>query len=300
MKKFLTITLAIAMILTMGSISAFAATTNIDEAPGSDSADVKASYQAGSTGGTVYSVDIEWGSLEFIYTDAAAGTWNPGTHTYDGAITAAGWNCASGADEITITNHSNAAIKAELTYASDAAHTTVTGAFDQSTLNLDTADGIAVGSAPNATAKLTLSGTMAETAGTVTVGTVTVTIYGGGPLYTQGTLVSYNGYNCIVYSATNKSVSLLSTTPVSTLLQTSWANHIATIGGRGFTLEEFTYWARQGYNSGTSVHWITPGADYNAARIISNNITTLTATGNNYGTLAFDVTGNDLTNITVS
>lgn len=68
----------------------------------------------GSSGGTVYSVDIEWGSMVFEYVYKKGETWNPETHEYSTGTTSVGWQPAanknsSGLDSnvIKVTNHSN-------------------------------------------------------------------------------------------------------------------------------------------------------------------------------------------------
>ena len=78
MKKILFLVLALALVMSLG-IPAFAAEIN-----GDNSKDVTANYQAGEASQKVYLVDIVWGSLEFTYTDASEGTWDPETHTYTG------------------------------------------------------------------------------------------------------------------------------------------------------------------------------------------------------------------------
>jgi len=187
MKKFLTITLAIAMILTMGSISVFAATTNIDEVPGSDSADVKATYEAGSTASTVYSVDIEWGSLEFTYTAEKQGEWDPATHTYDG-LEYAKWSTETGDNIIKVSNHSNTSVGVQAKYTKDSAYTGISGKFSAigaSGINTDTLTAIPLVSAvgkpandPNSVSiSLSLTGDLDSSVTTATkIGTVTITI----------------------------------------------------------------------------------------------------------------------------
>ena len=175
MKKLLVIILSVAMLCT-SSVAAFAATNPITTFGGTDSASVKGTYLSGSASGPVYHVDITWGSMEFTYTDASEGTWNWETHSYDGA-TAAAWSCASGANKITVTNHSNADVKATLTYNKAPDFEGITGTFDTSVFNLATAVGTDFDEAPAATAYLTLSGALSKdtTPGT-TIGTVTVTL----------------------------------------------------------------------------------------------------------------------------
>ena len=55
--------------------------------------------------GTIYSVDMVWDSLNFVY-DLGAGTWDPLSHTVSGG--SAAWQDTSA--NIVVTNHSNAAV----------------------------------------------------------------------------------------------------------------------------------------------------------------------------------------------
>ena len=173
MKKLTALFLAIMLVAAM-STTAFAA--SITTAGGSNSANVTGSYVAGSAGDTVYSVDVAWGSMAFTYTGASTGTWQPSTHTYSSA-TAAGWSCADGANKITITNHSNTAVTAALSYTPGASYSGITGAFDNNSLSLATAVGTEVAGAPSASALLTLTGELASSVTeAATIGSVTVSI----------------------------------------------------------------------------------------------------------------------------
>lgn len=174
MKKVVTILIVIAL-LSMASVTAFAASP-ITSVGDSDSVDVKGTYVAGTAATTVYSVDIAWGSMEFTYTDASQGTWNPETHQYDGAGTGT-WSCETDANKITVTNHSNAAVIAQFSYAPESGYNAISGAFTNETLNLNTAVGTEVLSAPSGSVTLSLTGELSsETAANTKIGTVTVTL----------------------------------------------------------------------------------------------------------------------------
>lgn len=174
MKKVLTIILTLAM-LSMTSVTAFAASP-ITANGGSDSADVKGTYVAGGTATTVYSVDITWGSMDFTYTDASQGTWNPQTHQYDDAAPAK-WSCEADANKIEVTNHSNDAVIAQFSYASESGYSEINGAFSKNTLNLDTAVGTEVLDAPSDSVTLSLTGELSSDASASTkIGSVTVTL----------------------------------------------------------------------------------------------------------------------------
>ncbi len=170
MKKLLAMIFVLALASVM-SLTAFAATP-ITSVGGSDSAEVKGTYAAGSATPTVYKVDISWGSMEFTYT-AASQEWDPTTHSYKESTTAA-WTCAEGANKITVTNHSNADVKASLTYTASADYAGISGTFSANELSLKTAVGTTVANAPTASATLTLAGDLAADADDVTIGTVTV------------------------------------------------------------------------------------------------------------------------------
>lgn len=174
MKKVLTIILSLAL-LSMASVTAFAASP-ITANGGSDSADVKGTYVAGGTATTVYSVDIAWGSMDFTYTGASQGTWNPQTHQYDGAALAE-WSCVENANKIEVTNHSNAAVNAQFSYVSKSGYNGINGAFSKNTLNLGTAVDTEVSNAPSGSVTLSLSGALSsDTAADTKIGTVTVTL----------------------------------------------------------------------------------------------------------------------------
>lgn len=178
MKKILTFLLA-ALILMSLSVTAFAAELPDNATDDNKSKDITANYVAGTSAGAVYLVDIAWGSLEFTYTSASEGAWNPETHTYDGA-SAASWTCEAGANEVKVTNHSNAAVVVSIANSNVTEGITLT--WDDASLELATADNGengAAGTPTTATAKLTVSGDLAETTEKVTIGAVTLTLNEG-------------------------------------------------------------------------------------------------------------------------
>ena len=67
-------------------------------------------YEGGEEAEPVISVDIEWGSMDFVYTPYEE--WNPVTHTYEPAEGYTGtWELAYGKNNhVRVVNHSNAAV----------------------------------------------------------------------------------------------------------------------------------------------------------------------------------------------
>ena len=172
MKKLLSVILALVMALSL-SVTAFAATNDGTQ---DTEITVNGTYTPGTTADEIISADIAWDAMDFTYTGASQGTWNPVTHAYEGAIDG-GWSDNTPA--ITVTNHSNAAINATLGFTADV--TGIVGTFTESSgtendkvLELATAEGTEVGSAPKATANFSISGAAIDA--DKTLGTITVTI----------------------------------------------------------------------------------------------------------------------------
>ena len=179
-KKKTALVLTLAMVFSLAPLSVYAET--ISTVGGAASCDVKATYTtdtsggAGGAGGTVYSVDIDWGNMEFTYT-AAAGVWDPKTHTITGADGGTWKANNTDGNKIKVTNHSNAAVTATFSYAAAPSYEGISGSFDKTTLNLATAVDTEVSNAPSDTAALTLDGALdSNTAAGTTIGTITVTL----------------------------------------------------------------------------------------------------------------------------
>lgn len=120
MKKIFALVLAVVMLASFG-VTAFA-TENAETNDGSKSTSiaVNGKFKEGAPSDDVISVNVVWDEMNFTYTAASKGTWNPQTHGYDGA-TAGEWTW-DGATEskkkpfITVTNHSNINVVASFAF----------------------------------------------------------------------------------------------------------------------------------------------------------------------------------------
>ena len=167
-------------IVSLTSITAFADVSLPKEEGGNkdESFDVNAKYVLGGKESTVYSVDVTWGSMDFTYTSAFKGNWNPTTHQYDGA-TDAKWTCKENANVITVTNHSNAGVSLSFEYKSAENYSSIIGTFDEPLVELPTAEGTTRANAPTGRTTLTLSGDMptgTTTETNIVIGAITVTL----------------------------------------------------------------------------------------------------------------------------
>lgn len=169
MKKLTALILAIAVLMAM-STTALAETITT----GDQTIDVEAKYQDNTSTAPVYSVDINWGAMQFTYTESGSMTWNPDDHTYTDNTTA-GWTATG--NTVTVTNHSNASVTASLAFEAFNTYNTITGAFDVASKTLKAGEVDGYDTADKVTATLTLDGTLAETVTKFTkIGKITVTI----------------------------------------------------------------------------------------------------------------------------
>ena len=100
----------------------------------------------------------------------------PGTRrptSYSGSSEGA-WTASN--DSITVTNHSNAAVKATASYQAETGYESTTMTFGNNGATVVTAVGTEVASAPSATITVTPSGTLAQSANGGKIGTITVSI----------------------------------------------------------------------------------------------------------------------------
>lgn len=138
----------------------------------------------GENARTIHSFDINWGSMNFTYT--ANGEWDPSTHTFKN-VTSGEWSHQSGANKISIVNHSNTSITATFSYTPATGYAGVSGDFysdnalsvalDANKLLLPTAVNTLPANAPTGSAYLSLSGIIDNPlTDEFQCGTVTVTI----------------------------------------------------------------------------------------------------------------------------
>ncbi len=170
MKKIFAIIMA-GLIMCAASVTAFAETTNGEDV----SKDVKAKYVDGVVTPEVCSVDIAWGAMEFTYSESGTKTWNPQTHEYI-YNTTSGWSVNG--NTVSVTNHSNKAVKASLKFDALSEYSDkISGTFDKSEMLLESAESCTVENAPNASAALSLNGTVDSSLAEFTkVGSITVTL----------------------------------------------------------------------------------------------------------------------------
>ena len=174
-KNVFSIMLCLVLLLSM-STTAYATET----ITGGTSATVTGTIEPLEEAATVYSVDIQWGSLEFTY-EVPAQVWDTETHTYkspDDAIPQ--WVCEDGANQVTVVNRSNAGI--DVTVTTDMGESGITADVDNGTFTLESADAtitdtVTTGTETSNSATITLSGELASDheAGSA-IGTVTVTL----------------------------------------------------------------------------------------------------------------------------
>ena len=173
MKKLFATLLAVAMLASV-SVTAFAAETN--NGTQDTEITVNGTYTPGTTADEIISADIAWDAMDFTYTGASQGTWNPVTHAYEGAIEG-GWSDNTPA--ITVTNHSNVAVNATLGFTANVTgvvgtFTEASGTENDNVIELATAEGTTVATAPTATANFGISGAAIDA--DKALGTITVTI----------------------------------------------------------------------------------------------------------------------------
>ena len=170
MKKIVSLMLAFALLLSLG-LTAFAA----DGAEKSESIDVTARYEKDTTEDVVFSVDIVWEDMTFSYSEEGTKVWNPENHSYT-TTTEGGWDKTTA--DITVTNHSNAAVEVALNYTPAEGDTGITAALSVTSDTLQAGVEGAAAEADALVSTLTISGTpnASVTEEGVKIGSVTITV----------------------------------------------------------------------------------------------------------------------------
>ena len=155
---------------------------------------------------TIISVDITWDSMDFTYSSAVKQTWDPNQHIYTSSTTG-GWS--GEARKITLTNHSNAAVSAALSFTPSI--TGVNGTFEKTQLYLDSAVDTSVNNAPFETTAFSI--TSGEITGNSMLGTIRTSLSSdsspdtGGDEPTSGNDVPAATENAVCYYTTVAGVS---------------------------------------------------------------------------------------------
>ncbi|MBR2890751.1 MAG: hypothetical protein IKC09_10805 [Oscillospiraceae bacterium] len=167
MKKLISLILALALVMSMSAVVFAEDQTNVNV--GDYTADVTGTYVEGTTGGTIFSVDIAWAGMSFTYHAEQQPVWDVETHTYSEAV-AAYWE---GEGTITVTNHSNAKISATPTYTKNTGFESANMSFSTAKLLVASAES---GSAQTGTITVTPSGSLPANTEDTTIGTITIAI----------------------------------------------------------------------------------------------------------------------------
>lgn len=126
------------------------------------------------------SADITWDELTFVYKDGDK-QWNPTTHQDD--TLQGGWDTTK--KNITVTNHSNAGIRATISFVPTVDG--IIGTFEGDTvMQLDSAVDTTRENAPKSTVQFGISGTKITDTTATKIGTLTVKVatQSGAPIYT--------------------------------------------------------------------------------------------------------------------
>lgn len=185
-KKFLSMTLAVAMLACMGMTTFATGANPTGETIGmGDSQKIPVQLEAGlKDEAAVYSVNVSWTSMDFTYLYQPP-VWDPATHTRSAA--SGSWN-NDGEGTITVINHSNKPVSVSNSFLPTQSGqyengreyngvTVMLGLFKNYQLqagvpgNPAGTDGVDM-----TTCKLTVEGTPAESIPKADVGTITVTI----------------------------------------------------------------------------------------------------------------------------
>lgn len=172
MKKTISIIMALALAAIL-STAAFAA--EADDGNIKKNIRVKAKYVEDIKASKTIQADVVCGEMEFTYSVNGTKTWNAKTHEYD-IDTKCEWSAKG--NDISVTNHSNAAIDVDFTYQPLDEYSVVKGEFTYDEVTIPTAENKAVDDEIlTISTDLTLSGGLSSDVTDLTkVGNVAVTI----------------------------------------------------------------------------------------------------------------------------
>lgn len=138
--------------------------------PSSAGSNVYGTYQEAGSGEPVYSVDINWGNMNFTYT-ASSGTWNPETHQYEGGSEGT-WTAKN--NIVTVTNHSELPVEVSFGYAEHPGYENITGSYSVTEDVLESGVGKTYEEADSVSSELTLSGALPKGSQKANIGSVNV------------------------------------------------------------------------------------------------------------------------------
>lgn len=172
MKKVFALLLTLALIASL-TVATLASTGSA--AGQNTSKDLAVDYkEMVSSGSKVYSVDIAWSAVAFAYDAGNQGAWNPDDHTFS-TPSDAQWTVDT--INVTITNHSNAAVTATVAVIDGDTADGLTVTCDNGPQTLAAGEEGNYEGAANATFALTIDGV--PTGAIAKVATATVTIADG-------------------------------------------------------------------------------------------------------------------------
>lgn len=127
MKKLLATITALALVVAMGTTTAFAA-ESAENTGGDTNIKVNAQYSSSAATEDTISVKVEWEALEFTYSVGGTKTWDASKHEYSTSYGAGSWS-GSGKN-ITVTNHSNVDVIATFSFNKlNTINDNITGSF---------------------------------------------------------------------------------------------------------------------------------------------------------------------------
>lgn len=156
MPKLLSGAMALALVACMGT-TAFAAEGSTDYNELNENKESEHIVTVNATVkelGTVYSVNVAWTDLDFTYNETTPASWNDEQHE---TVASVGTWTNSGNGSVTVTNDSNAAVYAKITYAADANYQTAVAdkGVTVAASAVDTATELKAGDKDNITPQLT-------------------------------------------------------------------------------------------------------------------------------------------------